>query len=78
MCNRFGKCHKHVERTSYYMITCLVLLVASLGFFLRIGAVLFNGGLTQGSLAGLWGLFAGAAITGLLGVLFAFATVKRL
>ncbi|WJJ54954.1 hypothetical protein [Xanthomonas phage RTH11] len=78
MCSRYGKCSKYVEHTSYMLITCMVLLISSLGFFLRMGMVLFDAGLNAAALPQLWPLLAGASITGLLGVLFAFATVKRL
>ena len=78
MCSRYGKCSKYVEHTSYYMITCMVLLASSLGFLLRMGMVLFDIGLAAEAMPQLWRLLAGAGITGFFGVLFAFATVKRL
>lgn len=78
MCNRFGKCAKHVERTSYCMIASVVLLIASLGTFIRIYLRIFEGAWSQGHIPELWGLLVVAAITGALGVLLAFVTVHRL
>lgn len=78
MCNRFGKCHKHVERTSYVMVASVILLISALGTFLRIFSRLFEGALTQGGFAELWGLLAVAVISGGLGVVLAFVTVNRL
>ncbi len=78
MCDRFGKCSKYVEHTSYFMIVSVVLLVASLGTFVRLFMRFFEGALTQGHFPEMWGLFVVAAITGGLGVLFAFVTVHRL
>lgn len=78
MCNRFGRCHKYVERTSYYLIAAIVLLVAALGSFIHIGMMLFAGLAQQRPMDLPWDVLAFAAITSIVGVILVFVTVHRL
>ena len=78
MCNRFGRCHKYVERTSYFMIAAIVLLVAALGAFIHIGLTLFEGVATQRPMELPWDVLAFAGITSVVGVTLVFVTVHRL
>jgi hypothetical protein len=78
MCNRFGRCHKYVERTSYYLIAAIVLLVAALGSFINIGIVLFASLAQQRPMDLPWDVLAFAAIASIVGVILVIVAARRL
>lgn len=78
MCNRFGKCHKYVARTSYFMIAAIVFLVAALGGFIRIGLFRLEEILTQRPADLPWDVLVFSGICALLGVILFFITAHRL
>lgn len=79
MCNRFGKCSKYVEHTSYMMIACLILVlfggVGVLGAGYRgLTAVMAGGDIV----ASVWTQLITCAVMALIGCWLAFKVTARL